>query len=60
MLETRQNYTLINLRAFAQSLMVTSAGRRKYVHVGFAAASLLQRPAEVTIKPWADKLIFNL
>jgi len=33
--------------------MVISAGRRKYIHVGFAATSLLQRPAEITIQPWA-------
>jgi len=40
---------------FAQKLFVVSAGRRKYIHVGFAAASLLQRPAETTNSFWAVK-----
>jgi len=32
-----------------------SAGRRKYIHVGFAAASLLQRPAEIMRQTFAVK-----
>jgi len=51
---------LLSSVRFAQNCLVISAGRRKYIHVGFAAASLLQRPAEITKQSWAASSVDNL
>ena len=37
-----------DITSLAQMLSVISAGRREPIHGGFAAASLLLRPAEIT------------